>query len=105
MSQSPITVTYPLETSLTRIEGKIDTLQKEVTDLKVEVAEIKTEFKVEVAEVKGEMKALNEKLTGMDVRLKSVEGTQKNQVWTLIILLVGAIATAGFKAFFAGNNP
>jgi hypothetical protein len=37
MSQSPITVTYPLETILTRIEGKIDTLQQEVTDLKIVV--------------------------------------------------------------------
>ncbi len=40
---------------------------------------------------------------GIDNRLKSVEGTQKNQVWTLIILLASAIATAGWKVFFSGN--
>jgi archaellum component FlaC len=79
------TVTYSLETILTRIEGKIDSLQKDVSDLKVGFA------------------TLTEKVEGMDNRLKSVEGTQKNQVWTLIILLGGAIATAGWRSFFGGN--
>ncbi|MCZ8117214.1 MAG: DUF4164 domain-containing protein, partial [Microcystis sp. M_OC_Ca_00000000_S217Cul] len=46
---------------------------------------------------------LTEKVEGIDNRLKSVEGTQKNQVWTLIILLASAIATAGWKVFFSGN--
>ncbi len=35
MNQSQETVTYSLETILTRMEGKIDSLQKDVTDLKV----------------------------------------------------------------------
>ena len=35
MNQSQETVTYSLETILMRIEGKIDSLQKDVTDLKV----------------------------------------------------------------------
>ncbi|CCQ69340.1 hypothetical protein CWATWH0402_2579 [Crocosphaera watsonii WH 0402] len=39
----------------------------------------------------------------MNDRLQSVEGTQKNQVWALIVLLAGAIATAGFRTFFIGN--
>jgi hypothetical protein len=30
---------------------------------------------------------LTEKVDGMDRRLEKVEGTQKNQVWTSIILL------------------
>lgn len=35
MNQSQETVTYSLETILMRMEGKIDSLQKDVTDLKV----------------------------------------------------------------------
>ena len=40
---------------------------------------------------------LDGKIEGIDNRLKSVEGTQKNQVWTLIILLGSAIVAAGWK--------
>jgi len=58
MSQSPVTITYSLETVLTRIEGKLDSLQKDVTDLKVDMAEVKTELKI------------------IDRRLEKVEGTQ-----------------------------
>ncbi len=34
---------------------------------------------------------LTEKVDGMDKRLEKVEGTQKNQVWTLIGILATAI--------------
>ncbi len=44
-----------------------------------------------------------EKVDGIDRRLEKVEGTQKNQVWTLIILLGGAIGTAAWRSFFSGN--
>ncbi|GCL48111.1 DUF4164 family protein [Microcystis aeruginosa] len=112
------TVTYSLEAVLTRIEGKIDSLQKDV-DQKFETLQkdfnqkfdsfqkdVDQKFdkiderlnKLEVGQAK-----LTEKVEGIDNRLKSVEGTQKNQVWTLIILLASAIATAGWKVFFSGN--
>ncbi|NCS75945.1 MAG: polyhydroxyalkanoate biosynthesis repressor PhaR [Microcystis aeruginosa K13-07] len=51
----------------------------------------------------GDIKVLDEKIEGIDNRLRSVEGTQKNQVWTLIILLGSAIFTAGWKVFFSSN--
>ena len=112
------TVTYSLEAVLTRIEGKIDTLQKDVNqkfdNLQKDVnqkfdtfqKDVDQKFdkiderlnKLEVGQAK-----LTEKVEGIDNRLKSVEGTQKNQVWTLIILLASAIATAGWKVFFSGN--
>ncbi|MGB5596212.1 MAG: hypothetical protein WBM62_19565 [Crocosphaera sp.] len=43
------------------------------------------------------------KVDGMDNRLQAVEGTQKNQVWALIVLLGGAIVTAGARFFFTAN--
>ena len=90
------TVTYSLEAVLTRIEGKIDNLQKDVNQKFDKIDERLN--KLEVGQAK-----LTEKVDGIDNRLKSVEGTQKNQVWTLIILLASAIATAGWKVFFSGN--
>jgi septal ring factor EnvC (AmiA/AmiB activator) len=120
------TVTYSLEAVLTRIEGKIDNFQKDVdqkfdtfqkdVDQKFDTfqKDVDQKFdkiderlnKLEVGQAK-----LTEKVEGIDNRLKSVEGTQKNQVWTLIILLASAVAygaakptaTAGWKVFFSGN--
>ncbi|MBE9088833.1 shikimate dehydrogenase [Microcystis aeruginosa LEGE 11464] len=56
MSQSP--VTNSLEIILTNITEKLDSLQKDVTDLKVDMAEVKTELKI------------------IDRQLEKVEGTQ-----------------------------
>jgi septal ring factor EnvC (AmiA/AmiB activator) len=120
------TVTYSLEAVLTRIEGKIDNLQKDFNqkfeslqkDFNQKFESLQKDFnqkfdklderlnKLEVGQAK-----LTEKVEGIDNRLKSVEGTQKNQVWTLIILLASAVAygaakptaTAGWKVFFSGN--
>ena len=72
----PITVSYLLEEVLKRMDNKLDTIQKDVMDLKVGVA------------------TLTEKVESMDKQLEKVEGTQKNQVWALIVLLASAIATA-----------
>ncbi|MDB9390913.1 hemolysin XhlA family protein [Microcystis aeruginosa] len=83
MNQSQETVTYSLETILTRIEGKIDSLQKDVTDLKVGQG------------------VLTGKVEGIDNRLNSLKGNQKYQVWALIVLLAGAIV----KTFFLSSNP
>jgi septal ring factor EnvC (AmiA/AmiB activator) len=83
------TVTYSLEAVLTRIEGKIDKIDERLT--KVEIG---------LTDLKGDIKVLDEKIEGIDNRLISVEGTQKNQVWTLIILLGSAIITAAWKVFF-----
>ncbi len=83
---------YSLEAVLTRIEGKIDNLQKDVNQKFDKIDERLN--KLEVGQAK-----LTEKVEGIDNRLKSVEGTQKNQVWTLIILLASAIAVAFLTTF------
>ena len=86
------TVTYSLEAVLKEIKDSI----KEVSHKIDKIDERLT--KLEVGQAK-----LTEKVDGMDRRLEKVEGTQKNQVWTLIILLGGAIATASWRSFFSGN--
>ncbi|MFY7934498.1 MAG: polyhydroxyalkanoate biosynthesis repressor PhaR, partial [Microcystis aeruginosa] len=62
-----------------------------------------TKLEIGVTDLKGDIKVLDEKIEGIDNRLISVEGTQKNQVWTLIILLGSAIITAAWKVFFSSN--
>lgn len=83
MSQSP--VTNSLEIILTNITEKLDSLQKDFTDLKVDMAEVKTELKI------------------IDRRLKKVEGTQNALIQdvsdlkgakSLIIPVVVAVLTS-----------
>ncbi|NCR23839.1 MAG: hypothetical protein GPJ27_18890 [Microcystis aeruginosa L111-01] len=76
-----------LETLQKNVEQKLDNLQKNVTDVKIGLA------------------TLTEKVDSMDNRLIKVEGTQSNQIWTLITLLSGSLIAVGFRAFFMGNNP
>ena len=69
----PVTVKYDLADILTRIEDKLDKQSEEIGNIKVKLTAVEIELK------------------GVNKRLEAVEGTQKNQVWALIILLGGAI--------------
>ncbi|CAO5016988.1 hypothetical protein [Microcystis aeruginosa] len=87
-------VTYSLESvlkeikdSIKSLDRKLETLDKDVTDVKIGLA------------------TLTEKVDSMDNRLIKVEGTQSNQIWTLITLLSGSLIAVGFRAFFMNNNP
>ena len=50
------------------------------------------ELKVELADVKGDIKALDGKVSSLDKRLEKVEGSQNRQVWALIGILFSAIS-------------
>lgn len=92
----PTTVTYSIAEVLKRIESKLDKI-----DEKFESKLDKIDERLTTLEV-GQAK-LTEKVEGMDNRFTTVERTQKNQVWALIVLLAGAIATAGARLFFPSN--
>ncbi|EHJ10070.1 hypothetical protein, partial [Crocosphaera watsonii] len=64
----PVTVKYDLADILTRIEDKLDKQSEEIGNIKVKLTAVEIELK------------------GVNKRLEAVEGTQKNQVWALIIL-------------------
>jgi len=93
------TVTYSLDVVLKEIKDSI----KEVSQKFDKIDERLTKVEIGIADLKGDIKVLDGKIEGIDNRLISVEGTQKNQVWTLIILLGSAIFTAGWKVFFSSN--
>jgi chromosome segregation ATPase len=98
MNESPITVTYSLEEVLTRLENKLDKRFEQIERKIDHIQEDITELKL------GQVK-LTEKVEGMNNRLIVVERTQKNQVWTLIILLMGTIAIAYAKLLgIIGNS-
>lgn len=92
MSNTPIQIGYSLEEVLARIERKIDdrfqetnqkidTLQKDVTDLKIEVVQ-----------VKGDIKALNEKITGFGKRLENQEFVNRGILVALVVAILGSAA-------------
>jgi archaellum component FlaC len=93
------TVTYSLDVVLKEIKDSI----KEVSQKFDKIDERLTKVEIGLTDIKGDIKVLDEKIEGIDNRLRSVEGTQKNQVWTLIILLGSAIFTAAWKVFFSSN--
>ena len=121
------TVTYSLESvlkeikdSIKSVDRKLDTFQKDVDqkldnlekgfDQKLDNLEKGFEQKLEtldkdVTDVKIGLATLTEKVDSMDNRLIKVEGTQSNQIWTLITLLSASLIVVGFRAFFMGNNP
>ena len=121
------TVTYSLESvlkeikdSIKGVDRKLDTFQKDLDqkldnleksfDKKLDNLEKSFEQKLEtlqknVTDVKIGLATLTEKVDSMDNRLIKVEGTQSNQIWTLITLLSGSLIAVGFRAFFMGNNP
>ena len=105
MTQTPITVTYTLEEILSRIEGKIDKLDQKLSDRmdKLEGRIDKLDEKVDKLTV--EVGNCTTNLTNLDKRVEKIEGTQKNQVWTLITLLGGSLIAVGFRSFFIENNP
>ena len=78
MSQTPVTVTYSLEEILKDINNKLDTIQKNVTDLKVGQAELKAE-----------VKAINKRLDSQEFINRSVA------IWIIVALITGVI-----KLFF-----
>ncbi|MBD2289332.1 MAG: DUF4164 domain-containing protein [Microcystis aeruginosa L211-07] len=88
------TVTYSLETVLTRIEGKIDSLQRDVNKLEIGQSELK-----------GEIKALDERLTteikGLTARVANQEFTNRGILIALVVAILGGAA----KLFGFLPNP
>ena len=94
MSQTPITVTYSLEEVLSRIERKIDKLDERIDKLDDKIDKLTVEVATCITSI-----------NNLEKRVQKIEGTQKNQVWTLITLLGGSLIAVGFRGFFMGNNP
>ncbi|MEG3439682.1 DUF4164 family protein [Pannus brasiliensis CCIBt3594] len=94
MSQTPITVTYSLEEVLTQINRKLDNLQKDVNDSRLET-------KVAIQELKGDIKSLDEKVNGLSKRLDNQEFVSRGILVALVVAIIGGAA----KLFGWVGNP
>ncbi|KAB0241904.1 DUF4164 family protein [Microcystis aeruginosa EAWAG127a] len=92
------TVTYSLEAVLTRIEGKIDFLQRDVNERlnKLEIGQ---------SELRGDIKALDERLTAEIKGLTARVADQKFTNRGILIALVVAILGGAAKIFGFLPNP
>ena len=99
------TVTYSLEAVLTRIEGKIDNLQRDVTQKFDKIDERLTKLEIGQAELKaelkGDIKVLDEKIEGLTVRVGYQEFTNRGILIALVVAVLGGAA----KLFGFFPNP
>ncbi|MCZ8066250.1 MAG: DUF4164 family protein [Microcystis sp.] len=113
------TVTYSLESVLTRIESKIDSLEKRM-DEKIDslekrinerfdkvderfdkVDERLTKLEIGQADLKGDTKVLDEKIEGLTVRVAYQEFTNRGILIALVVAVLGGAA----KLFGFFPNP
>ncbi len=113
------TVTYSLESVLTRIESKIDSLEKRM-DEKIDSLEKRmderfdkvderfdkvedrlTKLEIGQADLKGDIKVLDEKVEGLTVRVGYQEFTNRGILIALVVAVLGGAA----KLFGFFPNP
>ena len=88
------TVSYSLESVLTRIESKIDKIDERLTKLEIGQAELK-------GELKGNIKVLDEKIEGLTARGGYQEFTNRGILIALVVAVLGGAA----KLFGFFPNP
>ena len=86
------TVTYSLEAVLTRIEGKIDSYQKDVSQKFDKIEERLTKLEIGQSEIKGDIKALDSKLIETDNRINDLNG-RLNITSNAFLGIVGILVT------------
>ena len=77
---SNIQIETDLKEILNKLDGKIDNLLKDMTELKVSQTEIK-----------GDIKRLDSNISTLKEDIKEIKGSQKAQIWTLIGVLITAV--------------
>ena len=99
------TVTYSLESILTRIESKIDSLEKRMNERFDKVDDRLPNVEIGQAQLKaellGDIKVLDEKIEGLTVRV----GYQEFTNWGILIALVVAVLGGAVKLFGFFPNP
>jgi len=101
------TVTYSLEAVLTRIEGKIDSYQKDVSQKFDKIEERLTKLEIGQSELKGDIKALDSKVIETEKRINDLNGrlniTSNAFLGIVGILVTGILDILGKIVFFP--NP
>ena len=86
-----------------KLNQQLDRIEGDLTFLKVSQAEIKGELETFKAEVKGEFSTLKNELAFIKEDVKDLKGSQRSQIWALIITVIGATIAAVVKFGFFPN--
>ncbi len=101
------TVTYSLEAVLTRIEGKIDSYQKDVSQKFDKIEERLTKLEIGQSELRGDIKALDSKVIETEKRINDLNGrlnvTSNAFLGIVGLLVTGILGILGKIVFFP--NP
>ena len=87
-----ITVEVELKDFLIQINQKLDNLQKDVTDIKIELSEVKGEIKRLEEKIDGVEKRLEGKIDGLEKRLENQEFVSRGILVALIVTILGGLA-------------
>ncbi|KAB0243997.1 DUF4164 domain-containing protein [Microcystis aeruginosa EAWAG127a] len=100
------TVTYSLEAVLTRIEGKIDSYQKDVSQKFDKIEERLTKLEIGQSELRGDIKALDSKVIETEKRINDLNGRlniTSNAFLGIVGILVTGILSILAKIVFFPN--
>ena len=86
-----------------KLNQRLDGIEGDLTSLKVSQAEIKGVMETFKGEVKGEFSTLKNELAFIREDVKELKGSQRSQIWALIITVIGATITAVVKFGFFTN--
>ncbi|AGF53478.1 unknown protein (plasmid) [Synechocystis sp. PCC 6803] len=95
------TVETDLAQILERIDGKLDRIEKDISDIKVSQAEVKGEIRTLDERLSGQIKATDEKLSG---QIKTTDEKLSGQIKTLDERLSGEISTLDEKVTGIGKR-
>ncbi len=97
----PPTIELDLKEVITQINQKLDTLTKDVAELKTDLKVGRAEAQTERAEIKAEITRLNDKISNIEKRMDFQEFLSKG----LLITFVGAVFGILAKLFGLLGNP
>jgi len=96
---SPVTVETDLREILKKMDERFDKLDArfEKTDEKLD------KITQEINQTNVKLATVETKLTGLESQVRELGGTQKNQLWSLIVIVAGALLGITAKLFL--SNP
>jgi cob(I)alamin adenosyltransferase len=83
------TIETDLREILAKIDNRLERIGNDLIEFKAEISKDMTVLKVDMATVKADLTTVKE-----DV--KDLRGSQRSQIWVLIVTVVGAIIKFGF---------
>jgi chromosome segregation ATPase len=86
------TIETDLKEILGSIQGELKEIRKDLGEMRVAQADLRTEMRVAQADLRGDIKALDEKVTGLGKRIENQEFLNRGVLTALIVALVAGAA-------------